>query len=843
MEKDITSKNLRIAILTSGITFRYDELIWKSLKKNAVNNNIHITFFVGQSLKSPHGSEIKHNAIYDQINPLLFDGLILVSGVLANYVSLDEYKNFLHRFLNIPKISLSIKINNIPSILIDNKKGIKDCVSHLIIEHGYKRIAFLKGPDGQQEADERYKAYLETLKDNNIEFDPELILKGDFTRKNGQSEVNRILDEKNIKIDAIVCANDEMAIGVYAALEGRGIKIPDQIAITGFDNLEICSDLYPPLSTITQPFELQAQKAIETIISIINGKTICDDIIIPTQFIIRKSCGCFNQPIVDIDSLRVEKKLVSDFSETEITQVFSNIRLELHLSVDSTSGIHDVFNKTGIKLINFFIDDLNNIDSPGKFIRYLDLLLSDQDFSEDYLLNWQILMSIFHKNIINYYQDPRLIPRAESIMQRAMPIIGELIKRTNNFKNFQEREYFSSMNRMARELVTTFDIQELIPLIQKAVSAAKIKTIYLCFYEKVGNRPSKKSKLMLAINDNKPIEIKEDFLFNSNDLLPGDLFSATKYNIVKPLFFKNDYFGYIILEDNSEYGFIYESIRGQLSSALGGSWQLKKREIAEKELTKTIENLKKTQEKLVESQKMAALGTLVSGIAHEMNTPLGVCTTASSYLAGELESIQTLFKNKQLKQSDFENFFNCCQESTNLINTNIEKASNLVSKFKEISVDKTSIERKVINISQFLKEFALSSYDILHKINSKLEIVCHEGIEINSYPVEFYTIFSNLLSNSLIHGFDNEKEKKILIKVEKENFDLRITYSDNGKGIKKEIIDKIFDPFFTTNRTKGGPGLGLHIVYNIVTQILGGTIECSSLRGNGVVFNIRIPVD
>ncbi|MBI9098079.1 MAG: substrate-binding domain-containing protein [Spirochaetaceae bacterium] len=843
MSNKIRNNNLHIGILTIDMENKYPELVWKSLKKFAEMNQINITFFVGNALKSPYGSESGHNVIYDQINPALFDGLIMVSGVLANFISLDEYTTFIESLGKIPIVSLSIKINNIPSILIDNKSGIRDCVSHLIIDHGYKHIAFLKGPSGQQEADERYEAYLEVLGENNIECDPKLVLPCDFSKESSLREVKKLLESENRKIDAIVCANDEMALGVYEIFENRGIKIPHEIAVTGFDNLLISSNLYPPLTTIKHPFDIQAQKAFETLLSIINKEKTLQEMRIPTQLVIRRSCGCFNQLIKDIDSTAIDTEKRSQITDIEIPELYSKIKSELTRTVDRTSEIQSSFNRFGEELISLFICDLQKGGKPSEFIKYLDILLSHPGFSEEYLLDWETLLSILHKEILRFYQDSSIIPRSEDLFNKAMALIGDLIIRMTNYQNFQEWEYSFLNNIVTRELVTTFTIEELLPLIQQTVEVAQIKNAYICFYEKVDHKPSRKSKLILAINGNLNITVENDTLFNSNLLLPENLFSLLKHSIVKPLFFKNDYFGYIILEDNSDYGFIYESIRSQISSALAGSWQLKKRKMAEIELHETIKHLQKTQGELAESQKMAALGTVVAGIAHEMNTPLGICITADSFISREMDSIIDLNNEKQLKQSDLDRFFLSLKQSNRLICDNLKKATDLIDKFKEISTEKSLKKKRSVNVFHLLNNMTEKYSQVLNEKNNSLEIQCDEDIRIISYPEEFRMIFSNLLSNSIIHGFENETDKKILITAKICETNLIMTYSDNGKGVKKENINKIFDPFFTTKRTTGGPGLGLHLVYNSITQILGGTIKFNSQAESGVSFYITIPID
>lgn len=264
-------------------------------------------------------------------------------------------------------------------------------------------------------------------------------------------------------------------------------------------------------------------------------------------------------------------------------------------------------------------------------------------------------------------------------------------------------------------------------------------------------------------------------------------------------------------------------------------------EFANKELNDNVEAMKKMQSQLILSEKKAALGNLVGGIAHEINTPIGIGVTGASHLDSRVKAVLEQLKNNTLKKSELENFFNTCQESCSIILANLSRASELIQSFKQIAVDQSSGEKRIFNFKNYIDDIILSLKPKLRKTNHKLEINCPENIEINSYPGAFSQIFTNLIMNSLIHGFENIAEGKITVNVLIEKNDIIIKYSDNGNGIKSENLNKIFDPFYTTKRGKGGAGLGLHILSNIVFQKLKGTIHCDSSAGAGVLFTISFP--
>lgn len=261
------------------------------------------------------------------------------------------------------------------------------------------------------------------------------------------------------------------------------------------------------------------------------------------------------------------------------------------------------------------------------------------------------------------------------------------------------------------------------------------------------------------------------------------------------------------------------------------------------ELKHSFDQLHQTQDKLVESEKMAALGGLVAGIAHEINTPLGVCATANSYLIQRVKHYTGNYDVANLTRTDFASLIATLDESTHFIQTNLERASGLIRSFKQVAVDRSNDEVRKFNLHSYLSEIILSLEPEIKKLKPDIAINCDRFLDITSHPGAIAQIITNLVMNSLIHGFEdrNVKNPRIEISVTPESEYINLHYSDNGKGASPEQLKKIFDPFFTTRRNHGGSGLGLHIVYNLVSQTLGGSIDCHSTPGEGIKFRIKIP--
>jgi len=266
------------------------------------------------------------------------------------------------------------------------------------------------------------------------------------------------------------------------------------------------------------------------------------------------------------------------------------------------------------------------------------------------------------------------------------------------------------------------------------------------------------------------------------------------------------------------------------------------RDVAKTDLEVSLETLKQTQKKLIYSEKMAALGGLVAGVAHEVNTPVGVSITAASFLDEKDNEIINLFESGKLKKVDLEDYMNTAMETIEILSLNLERALNLVKSFKQISSDQSMTEKRRFLLKKQIDEVLISLNPKIRLTGHSIVVKCDNDMEIYASPVSLSQIITNLVMNSLLHGFENIKEGKIEINVYKENDQIIIEFSDNGKGINEDDIKKIYEPFFTTKRGKGGTGLGLNLVYNIVTNEYKGNIKCKSIIGNGTTFIIRIPV-
>lgn len=261
---------------------------------------------------------------------------------------------------------------------------------------------------------------------------------------------------------------------------------------------------------------------------------------------------------------------------------------------------------------------------------------------------------------------------------------------------------------------------------------------------------------------------------------------------------------------------------------------------ANAELQQANRHLAQTHEQLLQSEKMAALGGLVAGVAHEINTPVGIVVTSASLLSRDTKMLRLAYANG-LSEEELEDYLGTAEQSALLIEANATRAANLIQSFKQVAVDQTAGEQRQINLRDYLGETLTSLTPSLKQAATMVEISGADDLVVTTYPGALAQILTNLVLNSLIHGFDNRAAGQIHINVAARNDQIVLSYADNGKGIPPELRSRVFEPFFTTRRNQGGSGLGLHILYNLVTRTLGGSVRIDTAADGGALFVIEFP--
>ncbi|MBN2442619.1 MAG: substrate-binding domain-containing protein [Spirochaetales bacterium] len=877
-----TKNRKTIGVFIDWIESSYHIELISAIETTAHELGVNILTMIGGALNSSQKFEALCNIIYDFVNYKNVDGILIASGSLGHYCSEEELIQFCRKYHPLPVISISQALPGIVSIISDNAIGLKALLQHLITDHGYKKIGFIKGIEGNQDAEQRFDIYKQTLLKNNIVFNEKLVTPGDFTPETGRAAVRYFL-KNDIKPEVLVAANDDMAIGAIEELQVRGIQVPYEIAVVGYDDQPASETITPPLTTVRQNISKQSIKALHVMLDILDHKKAEPLQVIPTELIIRQSCGCCEQILQTIATVIPDKSINSTDNTADLI-IAKKEEILSHFIRTTQHHIHhlNIREKDLEELFDAFLIDIENIQDKYFLQLFQNKIIMSMKGRKSKNLWLEVLSGLIKATALYAFKKETLLC-IENLFFQAQSIIRAQIPHVEISRKSEIDNQIKVFSALTEGIIGTVDIQSLMKLLSKAAPHMQIIKCYFAIFSK---EDSSYSKLVLAYDrymDEAPKLLGIEF--PSDNFIPDlRILEGKPYNLrIHPFLRDGVFLGFTVFEFTPATNilqnllrkmflagilkgvFIYETMKTEaerlealVNERTGDLKQteirlkelnsaLKKEKhiatIANENLQNTLNKLKKMQKDAVETEKMAALGSLVAGIAHEINTPIGIGVTAASHIYNETNSIYTSFLNQNMTKTELQEYMDIAQEASSMILSNLKRAYELIRSFKDIAVDQSSENVRQFNVKNYLQDVLLSLRPRLKKVKHSITINCPPDLTVFSYPGAFSQIITNLLLNSLIHGYTDDRSGQINFTIEHSDNTLHFIYSDDGKGIDPDNIDKIFNPFFTTNRIRGGTGLGLHLVYNIVKQRLGGTITCKSDIGKGVCFIITFPVN
>lgn len=607
----MNKKRFTIGLQSTMYHSDYMKQIVDGIQNFCVENDLNLLVFSGKHYNCPWNYEYENNVVYEYINQKLIDALIVPSATINNFLSYDEFKEIIYGFKGFPVISIGIPFSGIPSVIIDNKTGLHDEINHFIQHHGYNKIGFIQGPRDNIEAMERYNIYQKTLEENGIPFNPDYVVPGDFTPPGGIEAARVLLEDRKVKLDALIGANDDSIIGAARFYKNKGFNIPKDIAIGGFDNSLPSKNFLPPLTTVLQPLGEISKVAAKLALDLIQGKKVPPQILVPTQLIIRSSCGCLLNQILTAAPEGNHKSQISDLSNIPIIQIMENA-IDRSFLMDNEKAY--IFRTVQPVLIQF--DSIINHQKADIKIQINNFLGSVHDHL---LLNYQdvrILQTwqnfIFDlEQIVLFSKDEECKIARQSVISNCKSLIYETIlieQRTSSVNLLYELSFYrDSMSK----IISAHKLDELIAMLNQELHNFGFETAYITLYDKtishnLGDKwvMPKKAKLVLGLDQNKPVKISQrNKYFNPQEnIIPLDCFPAgRRWSLsASPIFNREVHMGIIILEITNLEGILYESFTLQLNSIFHETLLFDEKLQSEKKLRKVLLKLEEANAKLGE---------------------------------------------------------------------------------------------------------------------------------------------------------------------------------------------------------------------------------------------------
>jgi diguanylate cyclase (GGDEF)-like protein len=553
-----------IGFLVDSIQESYQSTVLAGVRDAAATADVSVLCFCGGVFEGGDVSAAQRNAIYEFIDPRTVDGLVVMSGAIGNVVGPAEMAAFCAAYRPLPIVSIAAALDGIPSVVVEDDTGMRDAVAHVIDVHARRRIAFIRGPQANEEAERRYRVYREVLEARGLPFYPDLVVHGTFERESGERSVGVLVDERKIQFDALVAASDEMAIGAVRELLARGIRVPDEVAVIGFDDVEAAQFCFPPLTTVRQPLYEQGRIAAEMLLAELRSQSAPSRMLLHTRLVTRRSCGC--GPDGSTDSLIVPE---TEDLGTLLRERGAAVTAEVALALGTSTTSDD--SRWCSRLLSAFVAEVGG--GAHQFLRVLDDALRARLATGEPIGSWQNALSALRRHTLGWFNSPPRRSAAENLVHAARTLTGRYAELAQADRRTKAESFARVLNETSGALATSFDRATLLANLKKHLPRLGIDRMYLSVYRGQEHN-TRSSRLLFAVDPDDPERTVDPHAstFPSKWLVPqGTLPTKRSDFVVQPLFFDSERFGTVLLEMGPRSGRIYETLRDQISAALKGS--------------------------------------------------------------------------------------------------------------------------------------------------------------------------------------------------------------------------------------------------------------------------------
>lgn len=819
-------KRKLIGVLINNLDTEYQRAIWIGIKESAREHDINVLFLGGGTIGSSNPEDARRNSLCDFILPETFDGLIIVSTTITGSLGFQGVIDALAPVWDkIPVVNIGPAWMGIPSVSANNTTGIREIVTHLVEVHGKKQFVFISGSIKNNDSIVRQESFIETLNGFGLQPVEDGILEGGFMYTNTRNVLDSWLERK-IPFDAIVAASDSMAFACIDLLTQKGIKVPEDVAVTGFDDCTDACFFSPPLTTVRQPVKEIAREATHQLHRIIERQSVVETILIPTTLAIRQSCGCLS--LEAQHAACPERAEISDQNERLLEQMFERVRKgEMSSSA----------------FIGKFLEVLRMPNLSPSYLTILGNLVSRLERSL-----WS--QSGVKADVFPAFGEYELLLHQVRILLKQQ---AESIQANKRIAFFSKNHY---LQYSVASLIGSFSLEKLLRIMPSTLQNSGVVSGFLSFF--VPETQYKRSRLVIGFYEGKNVIPPEGIEFETKDFFPRNLIPADKQFdfFVEMLFHEDSLLGVLVVNIDSKDGFVTNSLMSQIRSSLRSSMlmdelrekdkrlnaaftQLQKRADELEEANRTI---KQNQQQLVLSEKMASLGRLTAGMAHEMNTPLATAMASMSEVENLVKEYRASVGDSDVTREDHLAIADEMAKMLDLSHRSVERAAGFIRSIKNQT--RTGAEGEIgvtFDFGKMVNDTVVLLGHAIRRGNCKVEIKEPEhSVMIRGRPDKLAQVITNLAINAV--DAMSPKGGTLGIDISVRDNAVVLSVSDTGCGIESENLQRIFEPFYTTKPYGVGTGLGLTIVHDIIKGECQGTIDVKSTPGTGTCFTIILPL-
>ncbi len=578
-ENQMTSEWPTVGLLTYGGSDPTSHALWAGVNDVIQAQGANLISFPAEALESEEGFLAQANILYDLVSPDIIDGLVVFGGVLAHEVGSEKSRAFIKRYSPLPMVNISEIMEGSPHVLVDNYQGMHALVTHLVEQHAYRRIGFIRGPEGHVEAETRYQAYVDVLAEHGIDVDPMWVAPGGFGLDLAERAIEILVDERRVALEAIVGVNDYMAIQAIESLRTRGFSVPGDIAVVGFDDRPEAKFIDPPLTSVFQSWYGIGRRAAKLLMAQLRAEPVPDEVLVTPELVIRRSCGCLSQQLQDVAVNYPDIATVSD-AAAEASSSICALNEEMLLQA-MRPRITDVAMARVRVLLAAFTEAVHqhpqDSESAEHFLTTLESILRRAAEAREDISAWQHIISALRRQSIAGceaaagVQDVATLERVENLLHQARILVGRWESRVEAQTRLQELQSFTALQERGEVMRAAESVVELMGVITNELPMLGIPRCYLSLYEDPAS-PTAWSHLFLAYDEQGRRDLDQiDRRFPSPHLMPQELLPASYSLVVEPLYFRDNQLGLVLFEADPWQGTTYHVLRGQISSALKGT--------------------------------------------------------------------------------------------------------------------------------------------------------------------------------------------------------------------------------------------------------------------------------
>ncbi len=837
MLTDVSSQHLNrdrptIGFLTAWLRDPYVTAAWSGVIEAARERDVNVVQVVGARLRSPLEFEAPAQVLFDLVDPNGFAGLVVFSEMLYHFVSLQELEQFLDRFRAVPMTGIGV-VASIPSVTLDLKEGMRQMLSHLIEEHGYRRLAYLAGPAGEPTAEAYYRGYLEALAEFDIPFDPRLVTPPlhSWGAAIGTEGIRTLLDERRLRpavdLDCIVGCGDLEGLAAIEALRVRGIRVPHDVAVTGFNDLEPARLATPSLTTIDRKIQRLARRATEMLLDRLDGNQVPSLEIVPPGLVVRRSCGCVPQMVIQATALPsattahgTDDLKLAVRRETILTEIERAVPAGLEGAV---SGLAPNWPS---QLLDAFVAELES-EQHGLFFTTLEEILRHVLTADRNIILWQAVLSTMRRVMRPHLADVGVLNRAEDLWQQGRVLISDFAERAQGRWRLDAAQEVQTLSHITRSLITALDINGLMDVLARELPLLGIPGGFLSLYEEP-SKPDGMARLLLAFSEQGRASLEpEGRRFPARQLIPGGFVSsAQRYDfVVLPLFFHDEQLGIVVLERGPRDGAVYEALQIQISSAVKGTL-LSKRNI------ELYEEALAGRQAAEEADRLKS--RFLSMVSHELRTPLSLIVGTIEMLLHEEPTALTAFTDSYRR--DLTSIRTSAQHLARLIGDVLDLASSQAGQLR--------VKCEPLDLAELLAKVAVLGEPMARERGLTWQTDIPATLpRVSGDRTRLQQVILNLVGNAVKFT----EQGTVTLWAEAGRNDVMLAVSDTGMGISLAEQETIFDEFRqserSTRRGYGGMGLGLAISRRLV-ELHGGQIGVlsSGADGAGSTFYFTLPI-